>query len=185
MSGRGNDVHRSARPARVRNLKVCQCPPHRLENPVVVPYRHATQIDQARAVVNARQHGRDAGTQETRESLREPERPPRQGDTGGTPAAYPAVMRYDGHSECSGEPVGTAPQLPDVCMQRLHNRRWSARDGRLERGEGKFVSPDGTGERVAGQPRDDLLAAKQQSCLRAAQQFVTAGNDDVGPAGQS
>ncbi len=73
---------------------------------------------------------------------------------------------------------------PRVRVQRLDNRRWFARDRRLQRGEGKFVGPDGTGKRVARQPGDDLRAAKQQTGLGTAQQFVAAGDDDVGPAGQ-
>ena len=92
----------------------------------------------------------------------------RRADTTGTPRAC-------------GERVGAAPQLPGVRMQRPDNRRWSARNRRLQRREGEFVGPEGARQRVAGQPGDDLRAAEQQTGLGSAQQFVAAGGDDVGP----
>jgi len=111
-----------ALPASARS-KGCQGVAYRVENPVIVPFGHAAQIEQAGAVVDAREHGRVAGTQGARERFGEPERPSRQGNTGCSAAADPAFVRDDRHPEGLGEPVGTAPQRSRVRVQRLDNRR--------------------------------------------------------------
>ena len=184
VSGGGNDMHGSARPACIRIREGRQRLAHRVEYPVIVLFGHAAQIEQAGAVVDAREHGRVAGTQGAGERFGEPERPPLQGDTGCSAAADPAVVRDDRYPEGRGEPVGTVPQPLRVGVQGPDNRRCFARDRRLQRREGKFVGPYRSGERVACQPGDDLRPAEQQTRLGSAQQFVTAGDDDVGPAGQ-
>jgi hypothetical protein len=78
-------------------------------------------------------------------------------------------MGHHGHVEFPGEPVRAALQVPGVGVQGPDNRRRAARQRGFQGGKGEFVSPDRTGERVAGQPRDDFLAAQQQASLWAAE----------------
>jgi hypothetical protein len=122
MAGGGNDVHFLVRPAGIRVVKGCECLEYRLKDPVIVLLGHAAQIEQAGAVVDAGEHGRVTGTQGSRKRFGELECPPRQGNTGCPAAADPTVVRDDRHLEGIGEPVGTAPQLCRVRVQRLDNR---------------------------------------------------------------
>ena len=60
------------------------------------------------------------------------------------------------------------------CGDRWH---W-ATHGRLERGEGELVDPQGPGERVAAQPLDDLGVTEDEAGLGPAEQLVAAGGHD-------
>ena len=54
-----------------------------------------------------------------------------------------------------------------------------AGEGRLERGEGELVRAHGPGQGVPGEARDDLGVAQQDPGLRAAEQLVAGGDDQI------
>ena len=79
-----------------------------------------------------------------------------------------ARARSRSASACSAWVTGEAP----------------ARTRRLERGEGEFVGAHRARQRMPCHPRDHVGATEHDARLRAAEQLVTAGGDDVGAFGQ-
>ncbi|KOV21656.1 hypothetical protein ADK58_30665 [Streptomyces sp. XY152] len=83
-------------------------------------------------------------------------------------------------------PTITAALRPSfrVSAARLFGRRRRTRQRGLQRGQGHFVDPEGTGEWMPGHGADQVLPSEDESALGSAQQFVPAGGDERGPGFQ-
>ncbi len=106
----------------------------------------------------------------------------------GTPGAPPPPTRPSCATTDAptavGESLGPGAQPFGIGVQRLGHRRSAGAEGRLERGEGEFVGAHRARQRMPRHPGDHVRAAEHDARLRAAEQLVTAGGDDVGAFGQ-
>ena len=68
---------------------------------------------------------------------------------------------------------------PLICAQRPGDGRRRAGDRRLEGGQRQLVDAQRPGERVPQQAADERLVAQQEARLRAPEELVAAGGDQV------
>ena len=87
--------------------------------------------------------------------------------------------RAAGSPSDAAERSARASRSSGPARARPHRRR-RPDQRRLERGQGQLVDAQGAGEGVAPQPLDELGVAEQQAALRAAEQLVAGGGDQVG-----
>ena len=125
-----------------------------------------------------------AAAQRQREFLGQRHRGAWQRDAGSSAAAD---RRLAGHhargdmvrGESSHYPFCAIDEGGGIDGQRAGDGREGTGDRRLKGGEGQLVDPQGTGQGVAQQAADQCLVAEQYSGLRAAEQLVAAGGDEV------
>ena len=102
--------------------------------------------------------------------------PVRREAAGPTEAARAAARGCElGHGQQQGPPHG---QLVAAAGQ-------VGGQGRLQGGQGQLVGPDRPGQRVPGQPPDQLGPAHDQAGLRAAEELVAGEQHQVGAGGQA
>ena len=85
---------------------------------------------------------------------------------------------------CAASRSARARKLGHVGVERLGHRRRRSDQRGLQRGEGELVDAQRARRRMPSQPLDQLGRAEQQTRLRAAEQLVAAGGDEVGAVAQ-
>src|SRR5690625_4286473 len=79
-----------------------------------------------------------------------------------------------------GKALAALPKDLDVSVQRVLRRRRRRSEGGLKRGQGELISSEGSSQGMFAQLFDDVSFPQQDARLRATQELIAAGKNDVG-----